>query len=133
MIRQVLEALSSREASARTATARVWVPALPPSDEMIGISTASATTLATSSWKMAIALTATVSVTRLISSQGMRERTMPATDASRPASDTLASASMSSSPSSAMTPTTSSTVIWPTSRPPGSTTGAEIRWYLSKM
>ena len=111
MTRQVLAALSSRAASERTATARVCTEALLPSEEMIGSSTASATILAISSWKMAMALTATVSLTRFTTSHGSRDRTMPAMEASRPASDTLASASMSSSLSSAMTPTTSSTVI----------------------
>jgi hypothetical protein len=40
---------------------------------------------------------------------------------------------MSSWFSSWMMLTMSSTVIWPTSRPPLSMTGAEIRWYFSKM
>ena len=50
MIRAALDALSSREARARTATASVCVPALPPTDETIGIRTASAVILAISSW-----------------------------------------------------------------------------------
>ena len=41
--RIALVAVRSRVARARTATVRVWVPALPPIEATIGISTASAT------------------------------------------------------------------------------------------
>ena len=133
MIRAELAAFSSRLDRARTATARVWVPALPPRDETMGMRMARAITWAMAPWKAPITLEATAAVPRFSTSQGRRERTAPARLASRPTSDTPARARMSSSPSSRMTPTMSSTVNWPTSRPPGSTTGAEIRWYLLKM
>src|SRR3569833_2618514 len=84
-MRLALAEVSSRLAKARTATARVWVPALPPTEDTIGISTARATTLATSSWKMAIEEPAMVSVTRFRLSHGRRDLTMPQMVASRPA------------------------------------------------
>ena len=77
--------------------------------------------------RLAESLAAVAAVRVLTTSQGRRERATSQTPASRPASDTPARASMSSSPSSWMTPTMSSTVICPTSRPPESTTGALIR------
>ena len=43
IVRQVLDRVSWFIASARTDTAMVWVPALPPIEATIGISTASAT------------------------------------------------------------------------------------------
>ena len=41
LVRAVLELVSWLVASARTTTANVWVPALPPIPDTIGISTAS--------------------------------------------------------------------------------------------
>ena len=106
-----LAALSSRVARARTATVRVWVPALPPMEAAMGLITASAASLAIDPWKMPITQEARMAVPRLINSHQNRDRVIPMMVSPRPRSDTPARASMSSSLSSWMTPTMSSTVI----------------------
>ena len=113
-----------RNASARTATVTVCVPALPPIEATMGISTASATSRSMVASKSPITAEATTAVSRLINSHEVRpcivsqrlERTLE--------SPTPASAIRSSSASSSMTSMTSSMVITPISRPCSSVTGA---------
>src|SRR6056297_3954787 len=61
--RKALLAVSSRVAIARTATVIVWVPALPPMEATIGISTASATIWLMVSAYMSMTSDATMAVT----------------------------------------------------------------------
>ena len=72
MIRRVFERVSSFIASARTETAIVWVPALPPIEATIGISTASATICSIAAPKIEITKLATSAVARLAISQRTR-------------------------------------------------------------
>ena len=74
MKRSALAAVSSPMASARTATVTVWVPALPPIEATIGISTASATifSMAPSNWP--ITREAITAVTRFTVSHTPRRR-----------------------------------------------------------
>ena len=51
-------------AIARTATVRVWVPALPPIDAAMGISTASITICSIVPWNRPITIEATMAVAR---------------------------------------------------------------------
>ena len=113
-----------RRASARTATVTVCVPALPPIEATIGISTASATRRSMVASNNPITAEATIAVTRLISSQELRPCNVSSSDERRFASPTPASAIRSSSASSSMTSITSSMVIIPIRRPCSSTTGA---------
>ena len=75
-MRSAFAVVSSRSASARTATARVCVPALPPIEAVIGIKTASATIFCSVSSNSPITAEAMNAVTRLTSSHAARERTM---------------------------------------------------------
>ena len=128
MTRQTFVLDSSRVASARTATVMVWVPALPPMLATIGISTASATILASASSKLLITQEASSAVSRFANSQGKRPLAMRQTESDSSSSrPTPPSAWMSSSASSSMTSTMSSKVITPTSRSFSSTTGADTR------
>ena len=61
-----------RSASARTATVTVWVPALPPMEATIGISTASATIRSMVASNSPITAEARMAVSRLISSHELR-------------------------------------------------------------
>ena len=56
-------------ARARTATVRVWVPALPPMEATIGMSTARATICSMVASKKPITTEATMAVIRLTTSQ----------------------------------------------------------------
>jgi hypothetical protein len=66
----------SRVASARTVTVMVCVPALPPIEATIGISTASATICSMVASNRLITQEARMAVARLISSQLKRDRTV---------------------------------------------------------
>ncbi len=126
--RQALVLVSSRVAIARTATVRVWVPALPPIEATIGIRTASATSCWMVPSNTPMTIDAAIAVKRLTSNQVKRDRVVSRIALERSSSSpTPARRIMSSSYSSSITSTTSSTVITPTSRPLSSTTGAEIR------
>jgi hypothetical protein len=115
-------------ASARTATVSDWVPALPPIEATIGISTASATTCAIASSNCAITSEARIAVIRFTKSQGSRCFVVSPTRSDRlDSSPTPARRRMSSSCTSSSTFIASSMVMTPTSRPSSSTTGAEIR------
>ena len=72
IIRRVLDRVSSFIASARTETAMVRVPALPPIDATIGIKTASATICSIAAPKIAMTKLATSAVARLAISQRTR-------------------------------------------------------------
>ncbi|MNC87220.1 hypothetical protein D3C83_29250 [compost metagenome] len=72
--RQVLDRVSWFMASALTATAIVCVPALPPIEATIGISTASATICSIAAPKEKMIAEATRAVTRLAASQRTRAR-----------------------------------------------------------
>ena len=72
--RRVLASVRSFMASARTATVRVWVPALPPMEATIGMSTASATIRSMVASNRPITMEATIAVMRLTTSQGKRAR-----------------------------------------------------------
>ena len=76
MKRKALAAVSSPIASARTATVTVCVPALPPIDATIGISTASATifSIAPSNWP--ITSEAITAVNRFTASHSPRSCTV---------------------------------------------------------
>ena len=78
--RHALASLSSRVASARTATVMVWVPALPPMLATIGISTASATILAIEPSNWLITQAESSAVSRLANSQGNRPLAMVQTE-----------------------------------------------------
>ena len=80
MTRQTLVLDSSRVASARTATVMVCVPAFPPMLATIGISTASATILASASSKLLITQEASSAVSRFANSQGKRPLAMRQTE-----------------------------------------------------
>ena len=70
--RQVLDWVSWLVASARTVTASVWVPALPPTPATIGISAASATIFAIVPSNRPMMVAATSAVPRLAISQRTR-------------------------------------------------------------
>jgi len=72
MIRRVLERVSSFMASARTETAIVWVPALPPIEATIGIRMARATICSIAAPKIEMTKLATSAVARLVISQRTR-------------------------------------------------------------
>ena len=74
MKREALPGPKSRIAMARTATVSVWVPAMPPIEATIGISTANATTCSMVRAKIAMTAEAAIAVTRLIPSQLKRRR-----------------------------------------------------------
>ena len=131
-VRTEFDRFSSRVARARTVTVSDWVPALPPMAETIGISTARAMICSMVAPNQEMTLAPSTAVPRLMASQGTRPRTISEMDEPRSSSDTPARRRMSSRFSSWMMLTMSSTVIWPTSRPAESITGAEIRWYFSK-
>ena len=63
-------------ASARTVTVMVWVPALPPIEATMGISTASATICSMVASKSPMMTEARKAVIRLTTSQGARLRTV---------------------------------------------------------
>ena len=75
-MRVVLTAPSSPVASARTATVMVWVPALPPMEATIGISTASATMCSMVASNCLMTAEARMAVTRLINSHQKRAGTI---------------------------------------------------------
>ena len=133
MMRQTLLEVRSLVARERTATVSACVPALPPIEATIGISTASATTVASTSSNCAMTNEASTAVARFTASHGRRCRTVSTVPSeSRLSSPTPARRRMSSSCSSSSTDMASSMVITPTSRSLSSTTGAEIRWYWLK-
>ena len=70
--RSVFDSVSWLVASARTATASVCVPALPPMPATIGISTASTAYLPISPWNRLTTLAAIIAVPRLMTSQNSR-------------------------------------------------------------
>src|ERR1700744_79483 len=72
-IRNALPALSSRVAKERTTVAKVWVPAFPPIDAQIGISTAKADNCSIAFSKMPITDDAKKAVPRLIKSHEKRD------------------------------------------------------------
>ena len=121
-----------RVASARTVTVSACVPALPPIDATIGISTASATKARMVSVNCEITVAARIAAQRFTASQTNRPRAISKTPSLSSSSPTPASRRMSSSASSSSASMASSMVMTPTSRPSASTTGAEIRWYLLK-
>ena len=114
--------LNSRIAIARTATVMVWVPAFPPIEATIGISTASATIFSIVFSKNPITIEAATAVSRFTNSHGVRPRKVSSTEVRIDASDTPASAIKSSSASSSITSIISSSVIMPASLPSLSTT-----------
>ena len=118
-------------ASARTATVTVWVPALPPIEATIGISTASATifSMAPSNWP--ITKEASTAVARFTVSHTARSRAVRTGLACMSSMPTPPIFKRSSSASSSITSTTSSTMITPRSRPRSSTTGQDTR-FLSR-
>jgi len=127
-VRIALVGVRSRVARPRTATVRLWVPALPPIEATIGISTASATIWAIAASNWAMTSEARIAVTRFTNSHGSRCFVVSPTRSERlDSSPTPASRRMSSSCTSSSTFIASSIVITPTSRPSSSTTGAEIR------
>ena len=71
-IRPVLARVSWLVASARTATAIVWVPALPPIEATIGESAASATSFSIAPPKLEMIVAPSSAVTRLAISQRTR-------------------------------------------------------------
>ena len=79
MTRRALAGVSSRIARARTATVRVWVPALPPIEATIGIRIASATIWSMVASNRPITSEASTAVPRLSKSQAKRERTVSVT------------------------------------------------------
>ena len=129
IIRKKLDPVRSLVAMARTAMVRLWVPALPPIEAMIGIKTASATNCEMVASNCAMTMDATTAVKRLTASQGKRWRVVSSTVLLSRLSPTPASRRISSSCSSSSTAIASSIVITPMSRPSALITGAEIRWY----
>ncbi len=125
--RRAFEPVRSRVASARTATVSDCVAALPPMEATIGIRTASATSAWMVASNCAITSEARIAVIRFTNSHGKRCRTICAVRSLRLSSPRPASRRMSSSVSSSRTAMASSMVMTPESRPPESTTGAEIR------
>jgi hypothetical protein len=128
MMRQALARLSSRVARARTVTVMVCVPALPPIEATIGISTARATIFSKASSNRLMTVDARTAVTILANSQGKRLRAVSSTSSDNSSSEwTPPRAFKSSSASSSMTSTTSSIMMTPTKRLLSSTTAAETR------
>ena len=72
MILQALEAVRSLVANARTATVSDWVPALPPMDATMGMSTARATIIPIASENWLMTTDAAIAVARLTISHGNR-------------------------------------------------------------
>ena len=130
--RIALAGVTSLVASARTVTVSVWVPALPPIEATIGMSTASATICSMVASNCQMTVEATIAVPRLTRSQAKRRRVVFHAGSCRSVSLTPPRRMMSSSASSSITPTTSSTVTTPISRPESSTTGAETSPYWWK-
>ena len=128
--RRTFAALRLRVAIARTVTVSAWVPALPPIDATIGISTASATNARIVSVNCEITVAARIAAPRFTVSQTNRPRAISRTPSDSSSSPTPASSRMSSSASSSSASIASSMVMTPTSRPSASTTGAVVRWYL---
>src|SRR6478736_5563399 len=132
IIRTVFELVSWLVAKARTTTASVWVPALPPMPDTIGMSTASSASLAIAPWNTPTTDDAMIAVPRLITSHDRRARTVRANGSLMSPSPAPDRRRMSSPASSEMMWTMSSTVSWPTRRPLSSTTAALIRAYFWK-
>ncbi len=103
-------------ASARTATVMVCVPALPPIEATMGISTASATICSMVASNRLITSEARMAVARLARSQVKRRRVVSHTVSATDSPATPPMRRMSSEASSCTTSTTSSAVITPTSR-----------------
>ena len=106
-----------RVASARTVTVSPWVPALPPIEATIGISTASATKARMVSVNCAITVAARIAAPRFTASHGQRPSAISKTPSLSSSSPTPASRRMSSSASSSSASIASSMVITPTNRP----------------
>ena len=115
---------------ARTVTASVWVPALPPTPATIGISTASTASRSIECSNKRMIDEATKAVMRLAASQRTRDLYVSTTGSLMSPSPAPDSNKASSPASSWMMWTMSSTVIMPTSRPEGSTTAAEMSAYF---
>ena len=103
-------------ASARTVTVMVWLPALPPIEATIGISTASATICSMVASNRPITEAASSAVNRLKRSQVKRCRAVRHTESATDSPATPPIFRISSEASSCTTSTTSSAVITPTSR-----------------
>ena len=105
----------------------VCVPALPPMDATIGMSTASATICSMVASNRLITQEARIAVPRLTNSQMKRCLVVCQTGSDTDSPATPPIRRMSSDASSWMTSTTSSAVMTPSSLWSGSTTGAEVR------
>ena len=77
--RNALASDNSRMASALTATVSVWVPALPPIEATMGISTAKATICSIVASNIEITPDARIAVSRLTKSQEKRDRVVSST------------------------------------------------------
>ena len=104
------------------------MPAMPPMDATMGMSTASATTFSIVPWNRLMTPEAMKAVSRLMPSQTARRGAERNTGAKVSSSSSRPAMDMKEwSASSRMTSTTSSMVILPSSRPSLSTTGADTQ------
>ena len=119
-------------ARARTVMVSVWVPAFPPIEATMGMSTARATICSMVASNILITSEAKAAVTRLTSNQAKRFAEDWSTPSPIVSSPTPPRSKISSSNSSRATSITSSTVIIPSNFPEASITPAVVRSYFSK-